>query len=122
MVPQKIPCVEITINLKNKINYWISEKDNGVYHAMNKGMNVAKGKYVLFLNSGDYFADKNVLQQVAAKSSDTDFIIGNQLMLHKSGIKRAEQIPTPLTVYHFFRSTIWHSSNIYKTFCILKEL
>ena len=113
--------VEIINQFKNKINYWISEKDNGVYHAMNKGMNVAKGKYVLFLNSGDYFADKNVLQQVAAKSSDTDFIIGNQLMLYKSGIKRAEQIPTPLTVYHFFRSTIWHQATFTKL-SVLKEL
>lgn len=48
----------------SNINYWVSETDRGVYHAMNKGLIKAKGKFCLFLNSGDFFYDKYVLESV----------------------------------------------------------
>ena len=44
---------------------WVSEKDAGLYDAMNKGLERAGGEYVTFLNSGDLFADPDVLQEVA---------------------------------------------------------
>ena len=67
----------------NDIDYWVSEKDKGVYDAMNKGWQVANGKFCLFLNSGDVFYDSTVLLNVS-KHIDlkADFVYG--LLIWKS--------------------------------------
>ena len=57
---------------------WISEPDSGIYQAMNKGIKMATGDYVLFLNAGDYLIHYNVLDLVRRNYSDEfDIIIGN---------------------------------------------
>jgi len=48
----------------NNIRY-ISEKDNGIYDAMNKGIKKANGKYLLFLNAGDKFASNDILDKIS---------------------------------------------------------
>lgn len=56
---------------------WVSEKDKGLYDAMNKGLDRANGSYVLFLNAGDALHDLSVLQQVS--QFDDDIVYGDAL-------------------------------------------
>ena len=55
---------------------WLSEKDNGIYDAMNKGIQKASGEYAYFLNSGDAFATPDVVQEMMKIFDGTDIIIG----------------------------------------------
>lgn len=61
-----------------KTNY-ISEPDKGIYDAMNKGIERAKGQYILFLNAGDMLESKNTLLEVneRIKGQKCDFIYGD---------------------------------------------
>ncbi len=67
---------------ENNLNaYCISEKDNGIYQAMNKGIERARGDYLLFLNAGDELADVDILLTLskAISTYSPDFIYGDAL-------------------------------------------
>ena len=57
--------VEIIESFSNDISYFISEKDNGIYDAINKGIKLAKGDVIGLLNSDDYYPDNSILSSVS---------------------------------------------------------
>lgn len=57
--------VELLDANRDRIAYWISEPDRGVYNAWNKGLVQAKGEWVCFLGADDYFWDNKVLERMA---------------------------------------------------------
>lgn len=59
------------------LTYWVSEKDTGIYNAMNKGVRAANGDYVLMLNSGDFLVDNHVIERILPELNGTDIIQGN---------------------------------------------
>ena len=73
----------------NKIDYWVSEPDEGIYNAMNKGILKASGEYLLFLNSGDHFFDKEVLNECVQHIQKYDLIYFNLQMISATSTKIA---------------------------------
>lgn len=62
----------------------ISEKDSGLYDAMNKAASLCSGEYILYMNSGDLFADRRVLADVVP-CLNTDIIYGNVIRIRQDG-------------------------------------
>lgn len=59
------------------ITYWVSEPDKGIYNAMNKGILASHGEYLLFLNSGDYFVNSDVLKKSVSLLGEKDIYVGD---------------------------------------------
>lgn len=66
---------------------WCSEKDNGIYNAMNKGILHANGEYCLFLNSGDYLNDIRSLETVSKWGLKSDFECFDMIDDQNKGIR-----------------------------------
>ncbi len=70
---------ELTVNAELRMAHpikWQSEPDNGIYHAMNKGIRMAKGEYLLFLNSGDCLKRADVLEEIFSIPRSVDILYG----------------------------------------------
>lgn len=104
--------VDIIKEYEQSITYWISEKDKGIYNAMNKGIFKASGEYCLFLNSGDYLVDENVLAKIFSQNHSEDIIYGNVLKVFSSGKIEQDKGPqrSQLTLGDMFFDTLPHQS------------
>jgi glycosyltransferase involved in cell wall biosynthesis len=72
--------VELIKKYSSSINYWISERDKGIYDAMNKGARAATGEWIIFMNAGDLFYNSSVLENCASilkSSSDKLMVYGD---------------------------------------------
>lgn len=85
--------IDNTLNIINQFNSsvikLISEKDNGIYDAMNKAIRLANGEFVIFLNSGDFFVNKNVISSVVPilKKNNLDIFYSNIEIYHKNSYR-----------------------------------
>ncbi|MET3501912.1 glycosyltransferase involved in cell wall biosynthesis [Mucilaginibacter rubeus] len=77
--------LQVIDKYKSQITKFISEKDEGIYDAMNKGLALATGDYVIFMNSGDEFYDNETVAAVFAAAEDADIYYGETEMIADEG-------------------------------------
>jgi glycosyltransferase involved in cell wall biosynthesis len=98
---------------EEKISFWCSEKDKGIYDAQNKGIQQAKGEYLVFMNSGDCFSDNTVLQKAAQFINDNNgrkIFYGNTNLVEEDGLRRFLAPPKIVDIHFFFFATLNHQS------------
>ena len=78
--------VEVIKKYADYVDYWVSEPDGGIYYAMNKGIEVAKGEWIHFRNCGDYFINESILMNFFANKIENDVIIvhGNTRFIYQN--------------------------------------
>lgn len=103
------------IEQNKQVNYWVSEKDYGVYNAMNKGIGKATGDYIIFMNSGDFFYNEFVLEKVKNQfDSNIDILYGDSVFFNDKGYKKVIKAPEKLTFGFFYDGGLNHQATFIK--------
>ena len=101
------------------ISYWVSEPDKGIYNAMNKGIDVASGEYLLFLNSGDCFYGDRVLEECFPIEHKADIVYGDMAFSYGDHVV-VHRYPDNLSFKFFLNNSLGHPSSFIKR-SLLKE-
>jgi len=102
--------VDVIKEYADHVNYWVSEKDKGVYNAMNKGIAQAKGDYLVFMNSGDCFHSPDVLELMADYH---EYIICGKVLKGDSTIPCGHHKPT-ISLVDLMRGSLPHQAMFIK--------
>ena len=101
--------------------YWVSEPDNGIYNAMNKGIKVAKGEYLQFLNSGDWLVDETALERCFSHGFTADIAYGD-LWLCEGEVRERYNYPNQLTLRFLYDFSLGHCASFIRKEVIENEL
>lgn len=112
--------INVIEKYRDKIHYWVSEKDNGVYAAMNKAIRVAKGDYCIFMNSGDSFFSNDVLEKVKYLNLDCDLAVGGASMTREEKLLSSVLPPKSVSVGFWLYHSVIHQAAFMRT-AYLKE-
>jgi glycosyltransferase involved in cell wall biosynthesis len=112
--------VEVIKKYTDKITWWISEPDSGIYNAMNKGIRQARGDYCLFLNGGDCLISSETLYNVFDEINtikEADIYYSNTLNTNNKYIRHPEDID----ISYLIKTRINHQNSLIKRFLFEKH-
>ena len=99
----------------DRIDVLISEKDSGIYNAMNKGIKLAHSEWLNFMNGGDCFAANDVLEKVFKnKEYDADILYGDVKVYRTDGTSFIKTHPSEISKNFLRINTICHQSSFIK--------
>jgi len=115
---------EILRRYSNRINKIIIEKDKGVFDAMNKGINIASGEIIYFLNSDDKLCGNNVIKNAVSffiENKEADFIYGDiEVVNPVDNFSYIERYPDRIGKWLFITKTIPQPGSFFKAACFKK--
>lgn len=92
----------------------ISEPDRGIYNAMNKGIGLATGEWLLFLNSGDELYDNSILYTTWTSTYEEDIVYGNVVVSDEEGAQMFVSFDSELQFSQLFFESIAHNCSFIK--------
>lgn len=105
---------EIIANHEKDFTYSVSEADRGIYHAMNKGIKVAKGEYLLFLNSADILKEENTLRNLIGHLESGKQIYYGDVIYQETNKQRERMFPDELSFLFFIETSLSHQATFIK--------
>ena len=105
---------DIIKKYEERITYWVSAKDKGIYNAMNKGILKANGKYCLFIDSGDFFIKTTILDEMLSYIDDEDILYGNGFFEATNNTLDKLECPVKLTLSFFTIYCLLHPCTLIK--------
>lgn len=95
----------------SEIDRWVSEPDTGIFNAMNKGIRMASGEYLLFMNSGDSLSTPDIIEKCITYFDGTDLIYGDQETFYPPKEERSFcKAPYPMRPMDFITATLPHQA------------
>lgn len=99
---------EIISSFAGRLSHFVSEPDSGIYEAQNKGIKLAQGDYLIFINGGDCLHDHDVFKDIFEQDQAADIIYGNLLIEEADGSATLGRSPLKITLDFLLRGTLWH--------------
>ena len=103
----------------DSIDFFMSESDNGIYHAMNKAVGVAKGEWVIFMNAGDVFVDNAVLEKVSSSLSTTTDVLYGDILTSRNAELVLKEAPSEIKSMHrmpFCHQAVFTRTSLLRSF------
>ena len=112
---------ELIEQYKDKLKYWQSETDNGIYAAMNASISHLEAPYSLFLNSGDYLYSNDVIERCMPYLGDNYGIVyGDEYKVRPNGTRYIAKYPSKLDESFFQRTSLPHQSTFIRSDLVKK--
>ncbi|MFP4369719.1 MAG: glycosyltransferase family 2 protein [Candidatus Kapaibacterium sp.] len=105
---------EIIEEYRVKIDKFVSEPDEGVFDAQNKGIKMAEGNYLLFVNGGDRLLKEKSLEEFMSFEFDEAIVYGDMLVKLPNGFTMRREYPGKIKKHYMFSDTIPHQAALIK--------